>query len=488
MRCSKPLGADHTATPNRAEQLAQMQMQMQVLQLQFKKDHVQLQFNARNASHANPTQIAQNEAEMQVLQTKMNALSKLQAQWEALYIEYLRSQNSSTRADISVAPTDMTKAAKATKLKKPTNAKRAKIPKMTSTKADVTPVEPPKFTKTTKAPAEKAKAHETVEVPNASKLKVPEAHPDLMEMIHAAIVALKEPNGSSRRAIVNYIMANYNVGTDQKAITSSVKDALKSSIQKGLLKAIPKVDDKRATEAPQAAEDQKANSPMRTEASEAKAPKTTEAKKPTTAKRAKSPKKKSTNADKKSAANKNSKMPMKKAAKKATNSNMNDTSKGARSPKIMTTKKATEAKKNPTKKVGMTCQTNCAIPDNFPFDRGKEKGEWQPHTNIHSSILEISFTKLTCIHAMPNTFSKAKFYVSIPINNSKKKSEKREMLASHLYHHLYSVYIYYYCWLYPIPVNSTYFREQINELTESDVSSLPPHKNNINSNRPKCKT
>ena len=127
MRRSKPLGADHTATPNRAEQLAQMQMQMQVLQLQFKKDHVQLQFNARNASHANPTQIAQNEAEMQVLQTKMNALSKLQAQWEALYIEYLRSQNSGTRADISVAPTDMTKAAKATKLKKPTNAKRATV-------------------------------------------------------------------------------------------------------------------------------------------------------------------------------------------------------------------------------------------------------------------------------------------------------------------------------------------------------------------------
>ena len=250
MRRSKPLGADHTATPNRAEQLAQMQLQMQVLQLQFKKDHVQLQFNARNASHTNPTQIAQNEAEMQVLQTKMNALSKLQAQWEALYIEYLRSQNSGTRADISVAPTDMTKAAKAAKLKKPTNAKSAKIPKMTSTKADVTPVEPPKFTKTTKAPAEKAKAHETVEVPNASKLKVPEAHPDLMEMIHAAIVALKEPNGSSRRAIVNYIMANYKVGTDQKAINSSVKDALKSSIQKGLLKAIRKVDDKRATDAP----------------------------------------------------------------------------------------------------------------------------------------------------------------------------------------------------------------------------------------------
>jgi hypothetical protein len=78
MRRSKQLGADHTAAPNCAEQLAQMQMQ--VLQLQFNLDHVQIQFNARNASHANPTQIAQNEVEMQVLKTKMNVLSKLQAQ------------------------------------------------------------------------------------------------------------------------------------------------------------------------------------------------------------------------------------------------------------------------------------------------------------------------------------------------------------------------------------------------------------------------
>jgi hypothetical protein len=121
--------------------------------------------------------------------------------------------------------------------------------------ADVTPVEPPKFTETAKAPAEKAKAPESVEVPNASKLKVPAAHPDFLVMIHAAIVALKEPNGSSHRAIINYIIANYKVGTDQKAVNSSFKDALKSSIQKGLLKAIRKVDDKKATEAPQAAED-----------------------------------------------------------------------------------------------------------------------------------------------------------------------------------------------------------------------------------------
>jgi len=43
--------------------------------------------------------------------------------------------------------------------------------------------------------------------------------------------------------------------------------------------------------------------------------------------------------------------------------------------KITTAKKATEAKKNPTKMVGITCQINGPIPDNVPFDSGKEKGE-----------------------------------------------------------------------------------------------------------------
>ncbi len=79
-------------------------------------------------------------------------------------------------------------------------------------------------------------------------------------------------------------MTNYKVGTDQKAIDSSVKDALKSNIQKGLLKAIHNVDDKRATEAPQAAEAQKttdnAVAPTATvKAVEAKTPETTEAQK-----------------------------------------------------------------------------------------------------------------------------------------------------------------------------------------------------------------
>ena len=42
--------------------------------------------------------------------------------------------------------------------------------------------------------------------------KKPADHPPYLEMIKAAIVALKERNGSSRQAIEKYIKANYKVG------------------------------------------------------------------------------------------------------------------------------------------------------------------------------------------------------------------------------------------------------------------------------------
>ena len=42
--------------------------------------------------------------------------------------------------------------------------------------------------------------------------KKPAEHPPYLEMVKAAIAALKERNGSSRQAIEKYIKANYKVG------------------------------------------------------------------------------------------------------------------------------------------------------------------------------------------------------------------------------------------------------------------------------------
>merc|ERR1712142_1271629 len=55
-------------------------------------------------------------------------------------------------------------------------------------------------------------------------------------MASAAIGALKERTGSSRQAILKYILANYKVGDDAKKVGSRLKVALKSGCAKGTLK------------------------------------------------------------------------------------------------------------------------------------------------------------------------------------------------------------------------------------------------------------
>ncbi|KAJ7356105.1 hypothetical protein OS493_026484 [Desmophyllum pertusum] len=61
--------------------------------------------------------------------------------------------------------------------------------------------------------------------------KKPAAHPPYIEMIVAAITALKERNGSSRQAIEKYIKANYKVGE----VGSHLKTALKRGAANGKL-------------------------------------------------------------------------------------------------------------------------------------------------------------------------------------------------------------------------------------------------------------
>jgi hypothetical protein len=54
----------------------------------------------------------------------------------------------------------------------------------------------------------------------AAKPKKPSAHPKYSEMVGKAISALKERGGSSRQAILKYIMANFNVGKDAKSVNA----------------------------------------------------------------------------------------------------------------------------------------------------------------------------------------------------------------------------------------------------------------------------
>ncbi|XP_033097509.1 histone H1.1, embryonic-like [Anneissia japonica] len=58
--------------------------------------------------------------------------------------------------------------------------------------------------------------------------KKPAAHPTYIDMITAAIGALKERNGSSRQAIAKYILANYKVDA------TSMKTHLRMALKRGV--------------------------------------------------------------------------------------------------------------------------------------------------------------------------------------------------------------------------------------------------------------
>ncbi|XP_040564828.1 putative histone H1.6 [Lepeophtheirus salmonis] len=68
--------------------------------------------------------------------------------------------------------------------------------------------------------------------------KVAASHPKYVDMVVAAIHGLKEQKGSSKHAILKYIMANYKVGDNDKHINAHVKIALKSGSSDGVLKQV----------------------------------------------------------------------------------------------------------------------------------------------------------------------------------------------------------------------------------------------------------
>ncbi|XP_065561278.1 histone H1-delta-like [Artemia franciscana] len=82
----------------------------------------------------------------------------------------------------------------------------------------------------------KAKAPKPAKVakPTGDK-KAPAKHPKYTEMITKSIADLKERWGSSRQAILKYIMANFQVGNDAKIVNMHLKQALKRYLANGIV-------------------------------------------------------------------------------------------------------------------------------------------------------------------------------------------------------------------------------------------------------------
>ncbi len=70
----------------------------------------------------------------------------------------------------------------------------------------------------------------------ASKVKKAAVHPAYIEMVQKGVADLKERGGSSRQALLKYILANFKVGDNQVAVNARLKTALKSGVKNGALK------------------------------------------------------------------------------------------------------------------------------------------------------------------------------------------------------------------------------------------------------------
>jgi histone H1/5 len=146
------------------------------------------------------------------------------------------------------------------------------------------------------------------------KPKKPSDHPKYSQMIKEALVALKERGGSSRQAILKYLLKHYRLGGDEKTVNAHLKLALRAGTKNGTLKQSKgtgasgsfRIGEKKTAEkkskvkkAKKAAKPKKAGSPKKPKAKKAKAagakkaakPKTAKPKKAKAAAKPKSPKK-----------------------------------------------------------------------------------------------------------------------------------------------------------------------------------------------------
>jgi histone H1/5 len=66
--------------------------------------------------------------------------------------------------------------------------------------------------------------------------KKPADHPKYSEMVQQALTHLKERGGSSRQAVLKYIVKNFKVGTDESVVNTHLKMALKAGVKNATLK------------------------------------------------------------------------------------------------------------------------------------------------------------------------------------------------------------------------------------------------------------
>jgi hypothetical protein len=182
------------------------------------------------------------------------------------------------------------------------------------------------------------------------KVKKPSTHPTYSEMIAKAVLELKERGGSSRIAILKYIMANFDVGINEVAVNAHVKMALKKGVKDGALKQVKgkgasgsfRLGDKVKKELKKAAAPPKPNTKPK---SAKKAPKKAPKPKPVVKPKAS---KSNTSVKKSASAKKVVKTPTKNTPAKKENPK----SAAKATPKKAHVKKATPAKKAPVKKAG----------------------------------------------------------------------------------------------------------------------------------------
>lgn len=61
-------------------------------------------------------------------------------------------------------------------------------------------------------------------------------HPKYSEMVKQALASLKERGGSSRQAVLKYIVKNFKVGSDENVVNTHLKMALRAGVKNASLK------------------------------------------------------------------------------------------------------------------------------------------------------------------------------------------------------------------------------------------------------------